>query len=155
MKGVFQKMPNGYLVPADETAEKLVRSVRVGEGVSLEGKKARNVRFHRKFFALLNLAFDAWEPDPESKYAVLGVTKNFEVFREDITILAGHFHESWDLNGNLHLKAKSISFGNMDDLEFAEVYGSVLTVVWEKILRNANYESEAEVERVVNELLRF
>lgn len=155
MKGVFQKRPDGSLVPADDLAEKILTSIKVGEGLSLEAKKARNVRFHRKFFVLLNLAFEVWEPDPCSRYAALGVRKEFEKFRKDIVVLAGHFIETWSLDGELTLEAKSISFANMDELEFREVYSSVLSVVWSRIMRHANYESEADVDRVVNELLRF
>jgi hypothetical protein len=50
------------LVPVDENAKKLVASVALGEGFSVEAKKARNIKFHRLFFALLNFAFDMWDP---------------------------------------------------------------------------------------------
>ena len=155
MKGYFEKRADGSLVACCENATKMVAAIKVGDGLSLEGRKARNLKFHRKFFALLNLGFDAWNPDPSSRYAELGIRKDFEKFREHITILAGHFEEGFSLDGDLVLKAKSISFAQMDELEFREVYSAVLGVVWDRVLRHENYESEDEVDRVVNELIWF
>ena len=38
---------------------------------------------------------------------------------------------------------------------FEQVFRAVLTVVWERVLKAAGYATEEEVERVVNELMRF
>ncbi|WP_275890773.1 hypothetical protein [Burkholderia sp. LMG 13014] len=35
------------------------------------------------------------------------------------------------------------------------MFRAVLTVVWNRVLKAAGYASEEEVERVVNELMRF
>jgi hypothetical protein len=43
----------------------------------------------------------------------------------------------------------------MDDERFEQVFRAVLTVVWDRVLKAAGYASEEEVERVVNELMRF
>lgn len=155
MKGVFVKRPDGALAAVDHDAELLLAGIAVGSGVTLEGRRARSIAFHRKFFALLKLAFDVWDPDPLDRYGPMSVGKEFERFRKDVLILAGHFTSVWSLEGELRLEAKSLAFANMDELEFGQVYASVLNVVWSRVLRAANYASEAEVERVVGELLRF
>jgi hypothetical protein len=58
-------------------------------------------------------------------------------------------------SGELRLEAESLSFSSMDDERFEQVFRAVLTVVWDRVLKAAGYASEEEVERVVNELMRF
>lgn len=155
MKCAFAKAQGGVLVPADPAAEDFVRSIKAGAGMVVEVKKTRNVRFHRKFFALLQLAFDVWEPRGEKTWNGQEIRKDFERFREDITILAGHYDVSYGLDGSVKLTAKSISFANCDDFEFERVYSGVLDVVWDKILSEANFRSKEEVESVVNQLMGY
>lgn len=56
------------LTPQDDEA---LARVRTGEVIDCEFSKPRNVKYHRKFFALLNLAYEYWEPEgglmPESE----------------------------------------------------------------------------------------
>ena len=155
MRAVFAKGQGNVLIPADPAAEQFIASLKLGSGAAVEVKKARNIRFHRKFFSLLQLAFDIWEPTGEKMWKGVPIRKDFERFREDITILAGHYDVSYALDGSVKLTAKSISFANCDEHEFESVYDSVLDVVWEKILREANFRSKAEVESVVNQLMAY
>lgn len=155
MKCIFAKGQGNVLIPADPAAEQFIASLKLGNGASVEAKKARNVKFHRKFFALLQLAFDIWEPPGEKVWKGVPIRKDFERFREDITILSGHYDASYGLDGEVKLTAKSISFANCDEHEFESVYQAVLDVVWEKILREANFRSKAEVENVVNQLMAY
>lgn len=154
MKAVFAR--NGpYLIAADPQAEDFLASLKPGEGAVVSVKRHRNVRFHRKFFALLHLVFDVWEPAGEKTYRGETLRKDFERFREDILILAGHYEASYGINGQVRLSAKSISFAACDEDTFKGIYEAVLDVVWERILRDANFRSKAEVEMVVNQLMEF
>jgi hypothetical protein len=154
MRGMFRKRSDGALEAADVNAQKFLESIRVGVGVSVEAKRARNYRFHCKFFKLLELAFDIWQPT-EKQYKSEPIAKNFERFREDILIMAGHYDAVFGIGGHVRFSAKSISFANMDEDAFQDVYQSVLNVVWDKILREANYASPDEVEEIVNQLLHY
>lgn len=49
--------------PATEQDEDLLERVRTGEVIACEFTKPRNPAYHRKFFALLNLAYEYWVPD--------------------------------------------------------------------------------------------
>ena len=49
--------------PATEQDEELLKRVRTGEVIACEFTKPRNPAYHRKFFALLNLAYEYWVPD--------------------------------------------------------------------------------------------
>ncbi len=53
----------GILIPATpETSDFLQSKCKLGAVLEAEYKLVRNPTFHRKFFALLNLGFDYWEP---------------------------------------------------------------------------------------------
>lgn len=148
------KSPGGALIPGDAQAQQFIAGLGVGKGLRGEFRRVRNPLFHRKVFALFNLAFDMWEA-PALEYQGLPVAKNFDRFRKDLTVLAGHYTATTNLRGEVRLEAKSLSFANMDDTEFAEVYRGILGVVWKHVAAAHGYKSPAELERVVEELLRF
>lgn len=122
-----------------------------GELIDVDMRITRNPRFHRKFFALLNIGFEAWEPDASHKGKP--ITKNFEQFREDVTILAGFYDKTFHLDGSMTLRAKSVSFANMDDAEFEKVYSAVADVLLQKVLRN--YANRDELDAVVEKMMDF
>lgn len=125
-----------------------------GEMMRVEAVIHRNGKFHRKFFALLTLGFDAWEPPRKRRnYKGHPVQKNFEQFREDVIIAAGFYEQTFDLQGRMRLKAKSISFASMDDAEFEKVYSSVANVLLGGVL--VRYAGRDELDRVVNQILGF
>jgi hypothetical protein len=124
-----------------------------GELVKVSLKIERNGKFHRKFFALLNVGYDAWEPGRTHKsYKGMPVAKNFEQFREDVTIMAGFYEQTFDLHGRMVLKAKSISFASMGQDEFEKVYSAVADVLLQKVLTTY---SRKDLDEVVEKVLRF
>lgn len=155
MKAIFEKGPGDVLIPVDPEAVKLVASTKLGEGFTVEVKKARNIKFHRLFFALLNFAFEMWDPPAEREFRGQPIQKNFERFREEVLILAGHYEPTYSVDGSLKLQAKSIAFANCDEHEFRGVYSAVLDVVWERIFRQAQFRSREEVEAIVGQLLAY
>ncbi|WP_392945054.1 DUF1367 family protein [Serratia ureilytica] len=57
------KQSSGILIPATpETSEFLQNNCKLGAVLVADFKKVRNPAFHRRFFALLNLGFEYWEP---------------------------------------------------------------------------------------------
>lgn len=57
------KQSSGILIPATpETSDFLHSKCKLGAILAADFKQVRNPAFHRKFFALLNLGFDYWEP---------------------------------------------------------------------------------------------
>jgi hypothetical protein len=149
------KSPGGALIPASEEAGELLRKLKSGAPVFVEIKRIRNHGFHKKMFALFKLAFDVWEPETPMDYKGQPVAKDFDRFRRDITILAGFFKAVYNARGEVRLEAESLSFASMTEERFAEVYRAVLTTVWNRVLQNAGYASKEEVDRVLDELLRF
>lgn len=125
-----------------------------GEMAQAEMAIPRNYRFHKKFFALLHFAFDAWEPDRFHKsYKGMPVAKNFERFRKDVTVQAGYYDQTFDLDGNMKLEAQSISFANMNDVEFEAVYSAVADVILGKVL--TTYTGRDELDDVMKQVVGF
>lgn len=151
-KNYFTKSLSG-LHPADENAESWYRKIKTGETVSLEGKKVRNYRFLKKYFALLNLAYGYWEPgEISSKYGK--PEKNFERFRKDLVILAGYSHIVIRLDGSTRIEADSISFGKMDSDTFDSLYNNVLNVVLKRI-PVLDKLTAPEIDKLVDKVLTF
>ncbi|HEY0842451.1 DUF1367 family protein [Methylotenera sp.] len=155
------KLPDGSLrgmSEADQVAYKNFKTrlsrLEEGELCSIEAKLPRNSRHHRKFFAMLNLGFDAWEPQRKHKsYKGREVQKNFEIFRADVLIAAGFYEQTFGLDGRLRLEPKSISFARMEQPEFEEVYNRCLDVLLADVL--STYAGREEVNNVVEKMLRF
>lgn len=148
---VLTKAAGGALVPIDQQAIDFLAKLKLGAGVTVEIKRHRNPAFHRKFFALLNLAFDAWEPT-EATYKGQPVGKNFDQFRNDIVVLAGHYEMAVNLKGETRLTAKSISFASMSQDDFEDLYSATVNVVLAKILTNYTRD---DLDNVVNQVLGF
>lgn len=125
-----------------------------GEVIQIDAKLPRNSKFHRKAFALFTLGFEHWEPGRKhKKYKGMPVNKCFERFRKDITILAGFYEQTFDLEGNMKLEAKSISFASMEEPEFEEVYSAVMNVLLDKVF--IRYAGRAEVDQIIDQIMRF
>ena len=146
MDAFFIKL-NGALYPASDSDRELLSKIKTGEPVRLTFKRVRNYQFHRKWFALINLAFDYWEP-PDNQVG----EKNLERFRKDITILAGFYEQTVRLDGETRTEAKSISFGSMSEDEFEELYNRTIDVIIKYVLRN--YSNE-ELRSVVDQVEEF
>lgn len=57
------KQSSGILIPATpETSDFLHSKCKLGAVLVADFKRVRNPAFHRRFFALLNLGFEYWEP---------------------------------------------------------------------------------------------
>lgn len=71
------------LVGATDADRELIAKIKYGATVHGDFKKMRNSRFHGKFFALLALAFDYWEPKGgliprQEMRGIVGLAKYFE-----------------------------------------------------------------------------
>lgn len=149
----LEKKSNECLTPFDDEGKAFVKSLKLGEIVHKEFSRLRNPRFHRKYFALLNFAYDYFEPPAiQDNIYKLIPEKNFDLFRRDLTILAGYYVARYRVDGSVRIEAKSISFAKMDDSEFEKLYSSTINVILKHIL--INYDRD-RLDSVVEELLSF
>ena len=126
-----------------------------GEMFDLETVFPRNPKFHRKMFALLTVGFDCWEPDRKRfSYDKRPIEKNFDRFREQVLIMAGHYDQVFSLRGDkMELIAKSISYAAMDDAEFDALYSAVIDVLLREVC--TRYSGRAELESVADKVIGF
>lgn len=148
---VLMKVSN-ILVPHDEAATAFIQKMKAGELTHADFKRVRNYKFHKKYFALLDFAFEQWEPHGGLTYKDMPVAKNKERFRKDLIILAGFYESTVNLRSEVRLEAKSISFGLMDEVEFEQLYNATVEVVLRRILTRYTRE---DLDEVINQLLRF
>jgi hypothetical protein len=154
MEAFFTKLPNASFIPASEDDAELLSKVKVGETVKLTLVRPRNIKFHRKFFALMHLAFDYWETPKHGEGSAwaekIPIERNFDRFRYDITILAGYYDATYRLNGDVRLEAKSISFGSMSEDDFEKLYSKVIDVIIARVCTQyTEYELRKQVEDLV------
>jgi len=154
MEAFFTKMPNASFIPASEDDAELLSKVKVGETVRLTLVRPRNIKFHKKFFALINLAFDYWEPPKHGEGSAwsekMPIERNVERFRKDVTILAGYYDATYRLNGDVRLEAKSISFGSMSEDDFEKLYSKVIDVIINRVCTQyTEYQLRKQVEDMV------
>lgn len=82
------------------------------------------------------------------------VVKSFEAFRKWATIEAGFYDEFILPDNTRRREARSISFANMSEAEFHEVYKAVFNVLWNVILSH-KFSSRQEAESIAMQLLEF
>jgi hypothetical protein len=107
------------------------KKLHLGEVYEATIRVPRNINFHRKFFALLNCA---WEYLNEKQQREMG---NIEQFRKYLEVKAGYYQlwHSPDLNLVLRIPT-SIAFDKMDDAEFGNLYERVKDVLFAEFLTN-------------------
>jgi len=141
----------GALCPVNEQDQQYVTSLGKGEYILATIKKQRNAKFHRKWFKLVDFAFDNFHPkEVTTKHGI--AQKNFKRFRKDIIILAGYFDQVYKFDGSVILNAKSISFGKMDDIEFRQLYTATFNAIVKYIFTN---HTPDEIKAIETELERF
>lgn len=148
---VLMKIAGGVLAPIDQAGIDYLAKFKLGAGVKVKATRHNNVAFHRKMFALLGLAFDAWEA-PTLEYKGEAVAKTIDQFREDLTILAGFYDSAIRLDGSIRFTAKSWSFERMDDEEKEKLYNAIINVVLAKVLTKYTRD---DLDTVIENLLRF
>ena len=93
------------------------RKLRLGQDYEVEVRNPRNVGFHRKFFALLNVGHENTKMDMP-----------FETYRKYVIMKAGYFKAFTTPRGTFY-DAESIAFSAMSQDQFEELYSRVLNVI--------------------------
>lgn len=143
-EGYLRKTLTGY-VPADEATAAIHRKHKVGEVYRGTIVKPRNYQHHKLAMALLNLTFTNLPENLERQYPT------FDVFRYAIAEAAGHAETYPTLDGELRVRARSISYDAIpDDVEFGQVIAAMMTVC-AGILKITAPELEEEVARYADQ----
>jgi len=112
------------------------KKLRLGEVYEAEIKLQRNPRFHRLFFALLNVGYAYLPGAVQETYF-----KSIDGFRKSVLIAAGFTKVFWSVKHQCFLEeAESISFASMDDARFREVYSKCKDVIFGLISKYVTIE---------------
>ena len=126
---------NGGLYPSTtEDFEKIMKPK--SDELIIEIKQKRNVKFHRKFFALLNYVFERQE-----KY------KNIEDLRVEVLLRSGEYHEHLTLKGEIIYMPNSMSFNSMKQADFDQFYSNAIDVCLKYFCQD---QTKEEIEQILN-----
>lgn len=124
------------LVPNYDSDFEEKKKLKVGEVYQCEIRLARNYEFLKKYFALINCA---WEYQGEKVRTFFG--ENVETFRKAVEVQAGHYELCYSISRKEWLQVpKSISFEKMSEDEFSNLYNRVKDVLYAIFLRNITAE---------------
>jgi hypothetical protein len=130
----LQKTPTG-LVPLYDTDFEEAKKLKNGTIYKAKIVQPRNIDLHRKYFALINCAWEYLNEAQQQHYA------NRENFRKTVEIAAGHFETCYSLERKEWLQVpKSISFSSMKEFEFRDLYTAVKDVIFSVFLRHVSFE---------------
>lgn len=131
----------GSLRPVDVGGEDALRKIGQGELVTIEIKRPRNARFHRKYWALVTLV---WENSDTDRYP------SAEDLHSAIKIAAGLRTRIELPDGTVGFIPGSIAFHKMTQDDFSAFFDRVCDLVCKHFLPGvSNEELRAEIEALV------
>ena len=131
---IHMKKTKQGLTPLYNSGYDSYQKLKLGWEGEVTFKQPRNISFHRKFYALINMAFENQE-----KF------NNVTHYRKCLTIKAG-FYTAYEMDGWTHKEADSISFASMDGIEFEKLYSKMLDV----IIKEMGITGEEVAQEIVN-----
>jgi hypothetical protein len=137
--------------PADDYSKEKFAKIKHNEVVKVTIVRPRNVLFHRKFFKLLDIAFDNWN-DSDIVVNEIRVKVTRESFRKKLIIWAGYYEEIFYPDGTSIIEAKSISFASMKQDEFEGLFSNMINVILERFCTNY---TEQDLRDHVDQILNF
>lgn len=110
------------LKASDPISQESIDAIAIGKQVSATLRLARNVKHHRKFFAMLGVIYENQTRYPTSSH-LLAVIK----------ILTGHY-DVFPVRGKETFFVKSINFAAMDQIEFESFYNHAVNIILQEII---------------------
>ena len=146
------KIPGGVLKPAFEIDARIVDRWPINSIIDVKAVRPRNNVAHKKFFALLKMAFENWEPRDDQLNPALPAMKSFDRFRSDVTIVSGYYDLVYNIKNELRYVPRSIAFANMSEDDFADLYDRACRALLKYVLQNY---TRADLDIVVERYLSF
>lgn len=131
------------LMPYDDNDLQLFRRLKRGVVVKVETRTPRNLRFHRKFFALLRVTFDNLPEHIASSMHIESIEALLMLLKMDM----GYF-DVVEIGEHHFVKTRSISFAEMDEAAFSEFYNKAVTCILNNYLTRS---SQADLEEAVQD----
>lgn len=151
----FKKCTGNTWVPDDEQSVELTASIKLGTVLGGEFTKPANYKFFKKMHALVRLTFDRFTENLDTglEYRGMKCEPSYELFRKQMTILAGYYTCSFDINGRAKVEAKSWSFSGMDEEVREQMFSALINVALRKFF--AAELSEEKLRKLVDDIMGF
>ena len=134
------KLGNGTFKPSYDDDYEKAKKFQPGSEVKCSITQPRNLKFHRKFFALLNCTLFHMSEELQDRY------KSVDDILLEIKMQLGYRECKKSIGGQEYYIPKSISFAKMDNLAFSEFYSRALDVVLKHFLQGITEEQfESEI----------
>lgn len=118
----YCKVTSTGLVPLDAGDLQQYKKLSLGSDVRVRVTMPRNIRFHRKFFALLQLVFDNLPEDLQHDRNIYSVEALLAAIKIDMG-----YYSNVRVSGRNVIKLRSISFAKMDEAQFSRFYDLAVT----------------------------
>ena len=120
MSEIYMIRTTSGLTPADLNEWELLIGdrIKMGSECKCSITVPRNIKFHRKFFAMINQAFEM-----QDAYT------NKEHWRDAVLIASGHCETFISHDGKVNWKPKSISFARCDETRFNRIYNQAIQAI--------------------------
>lgn len=156
MRVLMSKSVQGSLIPSNGDAVDFLDKIKPGKHVWVEVKRGINTKFRAKWEVLIDVGFEAWEPQ-EVNHPTLGrITpeKDRASFRDAVKVACGYFHLQWNLDGTSRIVPDSVAFEKMEDDEEFErrIYSPTINVILKLVHRD---KTEAQLRNWVDHVMRF
>ena len=136
---LFFRKDFARLIPADDAASAALAKIKHGDEVQVEIKRPRNIRHHRKFFALMQLVYQNQEKYDSLEHLVAA-----------LKAAVGHCDFLPGKDGMLVAVPKSIAFHKMDQVSFNEFYDRCIDKIARHFLLGVDSDAlRAEVEELI------
>ena len=128
------------LVAATDDDKELLKTLKRGSIVECTIKEYRNYAFLRKYFALINCA---WEFLSEEQQKFFYDSK--DSFRKTVEISAGHCEPVFNRTRNEWIDIpKSVAFDKLTESEFSQLYEKVKDVLYQSFILDENKDEFEE-----------
>ena len=132
MKINCHKVHHGF-IPVDLDVD-VIKKIPNGSIVELSLKQQRNYQFHKKVFEFFNYCFDHWKSDRE----FMDERGQFNLFRKNLTVLAGYYDEFYKIDGTVRIEAKSLSYDKMTQDDFESCYHALVNAAMRHIFTDCD-----------------
>lgn len=112
----------GALRPADQEATEALKKFPAGEYLTAEVRRPRNGKFHRLFFALLQVVHQNMPEKLEAQYPTI------DRLLWEVKLQTGYFDQVVSLGGTSYFIPHSISFAKMDEDTFGQFFQKAIDI---------------------------
>jgi hypothetical protein len=146
------------LIPADTQTHDWYAKKKLGASIQCDATEMRNGAFFRKFWSLLNLAYDHWKDDAVTiEFKGERVQPNFDRFRKDVIISAGFYYPVVNLKGEVRIEPESLKWSQMDEDRFNKLYDATISVLLQRVFNGTvcRTMSENELRSIAEQITEY